>query len=437
MALPTALFAMIVSFALASAAVFSSVTAQQGTGRDREAKNAIAAADAGQSIALLRLNRFQNSLTLASPCVGPSGEPQAASGGWCPEGPVETVGGATYSYRISAYQGKNAPLRVVSVGTSGSVSRRIEVGLIAYSGGNVFADEQLIGQDDILMNGGAYIHTSIGTNGSIEKKGESGQFCGELRVGPGQSYPPGTLCKEKEYEVREGSKNLPAIVPPENLATVNSDCRLVPNCTIASEVDTYAVSGGKEGEKKRTATNPWDATNNWINLGQNAALTMGGENYLVCGLSVQGGKLIMANDGHVRIFVDTPEHCGLSAGATQVTFTGSAIIESTGYNPAEGKYEVPVIYMLGSPTISTKAKLCGNSGTNELILYAPYSDVEMCGSAKWIGMLAGKSLTVEGNPTIEYNPNMHQPDLSTQTLWERTHYVECTGATASPPDASC
>jgi hypothetical protein len=436
MALPIALFAMIVSFALASAAVLSSVDAQQGTKRDRNSKDAIAAADAGASLALLRLNRFQNSLTKATPCVGPGGESQTPEGGWCPPTPTESVGGSTFSYRISAYEGEGEGhgLNVVAVGVAGVVSRRVEVGLISYPGEYPFAEEQLIGQNDVLMNGGVYIHTSIGTNGSIIRKGTSGEICGKVRVGVGQSIPPGELCKEKKYEVTEADKNLPAIVPPENLATINSNCRLVPNCEKKGEVDTYE---GKKEEEKRDATHPWEATKRWINVGQEATLTMGGENYLVCGLSINNGKLIMANGGHVRIFVDTPEHCGLKAGETQVEITGNANITSTGFIPAEGKYEVPVIYMLGSPTVSTKAKLCGNSGTNELILYAPNSDVEMCGNATWIGMIAGKSLSVGGNPTIEYDPKMKQPPLTTQTLWGRTHYVECTGASASPPNASC
>ena len=65
MALPTALFAMIASFALASAAVISSVDVQQGSHRDSDSKEAIAAADAGASVALLRLNRFQSRLNRA------------------------------------------------------------------------------------------------------------------------------------------------------------------------------------------------------------------------------------------------------------------------------------------------------------------------------------------------------------------------------------
>ena len=58
MALPTALFAMIASFGLASAAVMSSIDSQRGTTRDQYSKNAIAAADAGASVGMMRLNRY-------------------------------------------------------------------------------------------------------------------------------------------------------------------------------------------------------------------------------------------------------------------------------------------------------------------------------------------------------------------------------------------
>src|SRR3954447_20080115 len=102
-AVPTALMALIASFALASAAVMSTADVQQGTKRDHDSKEAIAAADAGANIALLRLNRYLPSLTAATPCVGPNGESQTAAGGWCPSTATEKVGGATYSYRISTF----------------------------------------------------------------------------------------------------------------------------------------------------------------------------------------------------------------------------------------------------------------------------------------------------------------------------------------------
>ena len=82
LAVPTALMALVASFALASVAVMSTVDVQQGTQRDHDSKEAIAAADAGANIALLRLNRFLPSLSAANPCAGPNGEPQTPSGGW-------------------------------------------------------------------------------------------------------------------------------------------------------------------------------------------------------------------------------------------------------------------------------------------------------------------------------------------------------------------
>jgi hypothetical protein len=431
MALPTALFAMLASFALASAAVLSSVDAQRGTKRDSNAKSAIAAADAGAGVALLRLNRFQESLSVAHPCVGPAGEWQTESSGWCPATAPESVGGATYSYMVSAYK-PGGGLAVIAVGTAGTVSRRVEVGLISYNGKEVFLNERLIGQDNIELKGTPDIHTDIGTNGSIVGK-EEATLCGNVRHGTGGEAlnPDGPPTCTIQGKVSEGDKTLPPVVPPANIATENDNCRLEATPPAGcSGTDTYS--------KKRSATRPWDKEHRYITIEQSASLTMGGKDYFVCGLFIENGQLIMPAGAHVRIYIDTPEHCGLSAGAVQVKITGNASIVSTAYKPQEGNYSVPGIYVLGSPNIPTSVVLDGTAGNeNELMLYAPYSDISIGGSASWIGMFAGKSVTINGTPRIESDPGMTQPDITYQTLLERTRYVECTGATASPPNANC
>jgi hypothetical protein len=166
---------------------------------------------------------------------------------------------------------------------------------------------------------------------------------------------------------------------------------------------------------------------------------MGGGDYFVCGLYVQNGKVIMAGGPgvEVRIFFDTPENCGLEDGDAQIVITGNANITSTGFNPSAGMYNVPGLYVQGSPNISTTIDLSGNSGTNELMLYAPYSDIDMGGNSTWIGMLAGKSIYMHGTPKFESNPGIEAPDIFYSSLWEPTRYIECTGSTASPPNASC
>lgn len=426
MALPTAMFAMIASFGMATAAVVASVDAQRGTHRDSDSKNAIAAADAGSGVALLRLNRFQSSLSAANPCVGPAGEAQTPVEGWCPATPPESVGGATFSYQASAYQ-EGTPLSVVAVGASDGVSRRVEVGLVSLAGEEVFAEEGLIGQDKITVEGDADIRTNIGTNGEVEKKGNSATICGNIRHGIGHSAPD----PDCDGDVTEGNRTLPPVIPPEDIATNNSNCRLAVTCPDPNEVDTYS--------KKRSSTRPWDAATRTINIAQDATLTMGGGDYWVCRLDIQNGALIMAAGATVRIFFDTPENCGLSEGDVQVKITGSGKIASTGYNPDEGSFAVPGLYVMGSPDITTKVELSGESdgSESEMLLYAPYSDISIGGSATWTGMIAGKSLKVHGEPVLRSNPGMDPPDIFFSGLWERTRYVECSGAIASPPNASC
>lgn len=431
MALPTAIFAMIAVTALGSVAVLSSVEAQRGTARDHDSKEAIAAADAGANIALLRLNRYQNSIGAAKPCIGPAGETQTPTAGWCPSTAVETVGGATFTYRVSAYS-TTVPMSVVAVGSSGTVSRRVKVGLVSVGGENVFANEKLIGQDGIEIKGNPYIHTSIGTNGDITGKG-SYTICGDDRHGIGKEAPTPS-CGGKKLE---GEKSLPPVVAPADIATNNWNCRLAaviaPNCPIAGEVDTYTKLSGNKVQDKRTSTEPWEASSRSINVNsEGTTLTMGGRDYFVCKINMQNGQIIMAAGASMRIFVDTPEHCGLSSGATQVEITGGSIT-STGFNPEQGTYSVPGIYMLGNGAV----KLGGNAGSNELILYAPESAIEMKGNATWIGMIAGKSLNIPGNPTFEYNGNIVPPEYTVASLLQRTRYVECSGSTASTPDGNC
>jgi hypothetical protein len=423
-AVPTALMALVASFALASVAVMSTVDVQQGTIRDHDSKEAIAAADAGANIALLRLNRFLPSLSTAHPCIGPSGEYQTASGGWCPSTAADQVGNATYSYMISAYT-EGGPLNVVSVGDSGTVSRRIDVALSTVKGKSVFADEKLIGQDEITLKGNFKVETDIGTNGSIHQSGGSGTICGDDRHGIGKEAPTPSC----SGEIIEENRDLPPVTAPANIETENSNCLLAQICTsgpYVGQVDTYS--------KKVDKNNPWEATPRDINVGSQATLTMNGNDYWVCQINLTAGQIIMSVQAHVRIFVDTPQHCGLQAGATQVTIGGNSNIKSSSYNPSQGLFEIPGIYLLGNGKVS----IDGTAGTtNDVMIYAPLSEIELKGNATWIGMMAGRTLTINGNPTFISDSHIKEPEIDLAGHFQRTRYVECVGATASPPNASC
>jgi hypothetical protein len=419
-AVPTALMALIATFAISSVAVMSTVDVQQGTKRDHDSKEAIAAADAGANIALLRLNRYLPSLTTAHPCIGPNGEYQTAVSGWCPATATESVGGATYSYAVSAYAGTGKALNVVSVGASGTVQRRVNVAMLTSSGKGVFADEKFIGQDEITVKGNFKIEADIGTNGNIIQSGGSGTICGDERHGVGKGAPTPSCSGVKVEEDRE----LPAIVPPANLATENANCLLAQKCTsgpFIGQSDTW------------TKSNPWTASTRTINVGQQGTLTMNGGDYFICKLDIGPGTVYMSAQAHVRIFIDTPAHCGLAAGATQLNISGNGNLVSSGYNPKQGLYNIPEIFLLGNGSVSIGA----NSGTNHMMLYAPQSEIDMGGNAEWIGMFAGKSINLHGDPFFKSDPNIKEPGIAYTGRFQRTRYVECTGPTGSPPNANC
>jgi hypothetical protein len=422
-AVPTALMALIASFALASVAVMSTVDVQQGTKRDHNSKEAIAAADAGANIALLRLNRYLPSLTAATPCVGPNGEAQTTTGGWCPSTATEQVGGAAYSYRISAFT-ENGTIDVVSVGSSGTVSRRVNVTLKTSTPKNVLAKERLIGQDEIEIVGtSTRIETDIGTNGSIIVGG-SPIICGNDRIGPGKTGPNPSCGKQKS----EGTQNLPPISVPANISTYNDNCRLEHNCTgeKLKQEDTYS--------KKFTSKNPWVASpTRKIDVASQNLLTMGGTIYWVCQIEIQG-TLYMPAKTSVQIYVDKPENCGLKPGDPQVVIGAQATVESDSFNPSQGLYEVPEIYVIGDGSVKMEGT---PESTNEVMIYAPNSEITIGGRASWMGMIAGKTIKIHGNPTIKSDPNLKLPEKNVASLFERRRYVECTGAAASPPNADC
>lgn len=432
LAVPTALMALIATFGLASIAVMSTVNVQRGTARDHDSKEAIAAADAGASIAMLRLNRYLPSLSTVVPCLGPTGLSQTSTSGWCPKTTSEKVGEAEYSYQVSAY-GANKAVQVVAWGTSGSVTRRVNVGLQAISGKNVFADEKVIGEEGIEFAGSlAEVETSLGTNGEITRTGNSHpELCGNARHGIGKGPVPPLSCGGVESE---GTMTLPPIVPPANLATVNDNCRLFEKTTApCTGVDGYLG----QGKGKRSATVPWNSGTRVIEINNpQSALTMSGQNYFVCKLIVNNGKLYMPFNSNVNIYIDTPENCELAPGSVQFEVSSGEILSSA-FNPSQESYVIPNIYMLGEGRAYVKGNGSIGEGSSEMMIYGPKATVEFQGNTHWNGMIAARKVIIQGNGKIESSSKFKLPEQSLAPLFERSRYVECSGGPASTPNASC
>lgn len=468
MALPVALFAMISSLSLAGAAVVATTDVQLGSSRDNSSKNAIAAADAGIDVAQARQNRYGFVLNSYNPCLtvgtggkltkGPAEEvgPVGAKQKWCPA-ISGTVGDSSYVYRVSPV-GSNCgtyELCVVSTGTAGQVSRRIEVtfnrsGLADNNTEQVGREEReklieleaelneatwkqewekvsvkrveleklreeeskrlgaegFVGRDRITLSGNADIRVGLGTNGNLETSGNA-TICRDIRIGVGKKWTKtGNASQCAGYTVKQGNVSLPPVTSfmPTNIATVNSNNRITTctktNVPVNCQKDTYTGSW--------TSKPPFNPSTRAITLSGNETLTVGGGDYWICSITFSGNsELIMAQGARVRFFFDSPSKCG---NGNQLSLSGNNRISATGYQPSQGNFEMPGFYFVGSPTVASQINLSGNFGTvNEMIIYGPDTYINVSGNATFKGIMVGREIAMSGNGKIEQDAGFQAP----------------------------
>ncbi|MGH2937986.1 MAG: hypothetical protein ACRDPE_07695 [Solirubrobacterales bacterium] len=388
---------------------------------------------------------MNGSLTAALPCVGVKNNTltavEVSLDGWCPEVKEMAADGATYAYRVTP-MAATGPTQVVASGAANGVSRRVSVGLNAATVGSVLADEGLIGQEWISTVGNVEnIKVSMGTNGNVESNGNV-QICGDIRHGVGKRWiTNGNVKQCAGYQETEGNETLPEVSTfmPADIATNNSDGRLEkcmslsPKSPASCQSDGFNGSVGQIWSKSPLTLSPPHAPS--ISLAGNNVLTLGGGDYWLCGLSFSGNaELIIADGAQVRVFFDTPQSCGLAAGATQISFSGNNVLKASGYQPEKGRYDMPGFYLLGNGAVN----LAGNAGTNDLIIYGPKAAISLVGNANYKGAIAGNTLTMTGNGTFSQDPGFEPPQIGGSRLFARQSYQECAGGTAvSEPAENC
>lgn len=445
MAVATALIAMTVAFSFASAAVVYSVNTQHGTIRDHSSKEAIAAADAGANVALMRMNQFSKAVSTANPCVGISGNllvvAKAEADGWCPQ-LTGAVGNATFSYRVgpTSIACGSSTSCVVAVGTSNGVSRRVDVDLGTSTVGSAFSHAGVLGNENIRLENNADIRVGVGTNGSVELT-NGASICGDIRHGVGKEL---TFEKSSSqcsgYGKVEGNETLPPVSSfmPTDIATNNSDKRLV-KCSVLTEPRQPTECQFDSYTKSWETNVPWNATTRTIEPAQNSSLTLTGGDYFICRLVLgNNSHLIMGANATVRIFFDTPENCGAKTQPwVPIQLEGNSDITSSGYQPTAGKFAVPGLYVTGSTSFPSEIRFDNNGSTSQFVLYAPNSNIVFKNKATYKAAIAGKTVKFENHATVEQDEGFEPPKLGGSTIYARQSYVECTGATAAPPNANC
>lgn len=437
--MPAVLMMLLAGLAMGGVAVTASINAQKSSTRDQASKEALAAADAGIQQALYRQNKVLVSDSL--PCVvfGLGGDLLAGVplvDGWCPE-VTGTVGDSSFRYRVKPATlvgtlQNEREVRIVSIGTSGGISRRIAVGARARTGAAIFGGADLVGLDGLNIDDSSNVTGDVGSNGDVNL-GNAASLCGDVTYGYGQGFNQvGTWCSgfgsgEGEFDLQPP---LQGNVPPP--ANQNSNFRMFSGagCT-GSQCDT------KSGQVS------WDPTTRILALNGNETVTLGGSlPYSFCRIDMEGNSTLYAARGAtVRIFFDTPENCAAPQGDSacpapykQLDVRGNAKLVATSGDPKDFS-----MLFVGSDSCSTNAVLSGNSSSvNEVVLYGPRTDMQLTGDAQLYGALAGQTSRTDGNSKFTADPDISQFDVEIALQYQRDRYVECVGgATTSPPDASC
>lgn len=431
-AVPVVMGALVTAFAIASVTITAVLPAHSGTVRDQDVKEALAAAEAGVNEALLHFNRIAVTDTAPGPCIAgaPAARTALADGTLDPDGQkwcagvqrqFSAVPGATYTYwvRPNATQGT---LEIVSLGEVSGVSRKVEVIARSSSGIRPFGAASVMGLNFLNMDSLARITADVATNGDLTLDANASLTCGYAQVGLGRQI---TGSGNATCSPTEDTLSLPP-VNQGDVATNNSNYRIT------------------TGEDTATGNPPiWDANTRHLSLkkqgGNETTLTLGGENYSLCTLTLESNtSLFIAGGADVRIYFDSPEACGLPDGAVQLSVASNSGIY------AAGDSSVALLFV-GSDDLRTTAILSSNTQANEaceqdFVVYGPRTDLIMNSNSYFCGALAGRSITLKSNADIKTNNLATNFELPNTVLhhYAAEEFRDCAATPATPtPDYGC
>jgi Tfp pilus assembly protein PilX len=424
-AVPTVLMLMVAVFSVAMGGAIVSMSAQRGAIRDADTKAALAAAEAGANQALLRYNVYPT--TAATSCVVSSGGTLSlappASAGWC-----SPVAGATnegtFQYQAAPTPGK---VEIISTGTSNGVTRRIAVGADSVSGRGIFSAATVKSRENISLDSNAQIRANAATNGGMTLASNA-RLCGTGSVGVGQSI--GLTSNAQHHADTTCTGTGTAIQKPLTLPAVNQG-----NAATVNDNARFFSQDLRTGGDRVT----WVPATRTMSLSQNSSLTLGGQVYSFCKLTMSSNTaLYVAPGSRVTIFFDSPEACGLPPNTVQLKLSSNARITATGGGAANAAF-----LFVGSDTVPTRIELSSNTQVagaceQNFVIYAPRSDFDFDSNSTYCGAVAGKSIHMDSNAKL-YIDNAAKNFVLPNTAphYEQSSFIECGGPAGNPPDAGC
>jgi hypothetical protein len=475
-ALPVTIVVVFIGLGLAAVPVLASINAQHGDSHNQGSNQALAAAEAGANLALLRQSQLVASTTTAKPCVGLNGttleaKEMIASGAeasWC--APVTLTAssspapptGTEVVYRVMPcfhQTGANSGcsslvscettakpysettenlVKVVSEGKAtvggGTITARVAVSSCSKQettttkketetpAPNIFAGGQVVGIESLTMSNDAQVHHGgAGSNGPVSLEG-SANVCGTVKYGTtikatnGSENGPGN-CGSEPRTLVKGTTEFPLVTIPAEVETTNGDS------TLSNVSNTVA----------------WNASNKSLVVQNGGTLTLTSNTpYLLCSFEVTGGGVLRAAEGvKVRIYFEPPSKCaGLNGNPQLRIWNGGHVYADSGNGP--------VFLLVGSTgTPASVVELQGGSNNDQMVIYAPQSTVNVANGITMNGVLVGRTLNLAGGADInergvftppsssEIMPAQKTTTTTTTTTpksFTRQAYVQCSAS---------
>jgi hypothetical protein len=299
----------------------------------------------------------------------------------------------------------------------------------------------VIGLNGIATSGNGEVHAVAATNGDYVLNNNSEQ-CGTVSVGVGRSlvlnqnsvYDSDTACTTPANPASVGHRQQTLPPASQGDAAVSNDDGRITNAVNGSGAPADLITGGSNAVT-------WDPRARTLTVNHHASLTLTGTKYSLCQLTLeQNSSLYITAGQQTTMFFDSPEACGQTSGVSQVT-----VNQLTRITGADGVPASIALIFVGSPVLATRAVMASNTSLNStpacvqnFVVYAPYTDIELNSNATYCGAMGAKSITLDSHAVITTDSSSQSYILPpTDPHFGVAKFVECSAATASPPNAGC
>jgi len=463
-ALPAALGVLAVVGTLSTATFAVSTRLNDTSTASRDAKRALAAADAGLEAAMFRMNEIglqSESKCFTTAAVDPATGTDPETGGTPASGECageedDLGNNSSYTYYVTPalqdgdvcaglnveHADPNGQVTVTqrcvtSIGEANGERRRIQARVASYIGAQLFPVGGILAINGIKANNNSIVSGMLGSNGQIAL-GNNSVISGGIQLGTSSTPPPtlgngSTVGGNPPITYRSEAQGAFVLAPVDmgNTATVN---------------DNNRIATGLDSGSNVTYTNTANAPRT-LSIGNNGSLTLGGGTYNFCKVTLGNNSFItIAAGAKIRFFLDSPDRltAGTAGDCIPDNYTGTAsqkaaTARSNGYGGMDlgqgSNFNNPghainfQIYMYGYTDGSHTVNFYNASGMNAAI-YAPSSELVWNNTGGITGAVAASKVEFKNSAQFAWAGGNGQFDLSelrtdTVSVYYRMAWAEC------------